>query len=431
MGMYSPLYMAQSPGGVMAVGEDVIIETGGGHDRVEVGVEPLTGRPVVVVNGVPTRYSRGTNLIIRTGDGNDEVVVAPGTRMRVTLYGGPGDDVLRGGDGDDMIHGEAGDDRIHGGGGNDALSGGAGRDYIDAGAGDDTVTGGRGNDTVYGLDGDDRISGGGGNDYVDACAGDDRVDGGRGNDTISGGRGDDTLVGGRGDDRVYTGPGRDTADGGPGTDTAYGQAEDTLVAERVVIVELRVVGTTITIEGTPAFVDRVRADLDMLRSSPRGQAMLAALDRGARRTRSQLADVPVIGRLVNQGDTLTIVEYVSPDRAEDNSFAHRDVERLRRGRQMLVEYQTDLDHVHDGPPITVLYHELAHVYDYAHATLADGLHAGADNPGAENAERVATGLPIDHDRDPSTPHQLDPRHPYEYTENALREEMGVRKAPGY
>jgi hypothetical protein len=141
--------------------------------------------------------------------------------------------------------------------------------------------------------------------------------------------------------------------------------------------------------------------------------------------------VPIIGRVVNQGDTLTILEYVSPSRAEDNSFAHQDVERFRRGQQMLVEYQTDLDHVHDGPPITVLYHELAHVYDYAYGTLADGVHAGADNPGADNAERVAMGLPIDHDKDPSTPDEIDPRHPYDCTENALREEMGVRKAPGY
>jgi hypothetical protein len=159
--------------------------------------------------------------------------------------------------------------------------------------------------------------------------------------------------------------------------------------------------------------------------------MLAALDAATSASRSRLADLPVIGRLVNQGDTLTICEYVSPGPSEDNSYAHPDVERRRRGRQMLIEYQTDLDHVHEGPPITVLYHELAHVYDYAHDTLADGAHAGPDNPGVDRAERVATGLPIDHDDDVSTPDRLDPRHPYDYTENALREEIGAPKAPGY
>jgi len=416
---------------VMGDGHDVTIETGGGHDRVEIRVDPSTDERVVVVNGVGTRYPPGANIIVRTGDGNDEVIVDPGTRMRVTLFGGPGDDVLRGGDGDDVIQGEAGNDRLHGGDGNDRISGGVGRDYIDAGAGDDTVTGGRGNDTVYGLSGDDRISGGGGNDYLEGGTGDDAIEGGHGNDTISGGRGADTMFGGPADDRLYAGAGRDTVDGGGGVDTAYAEAEDAVRAERVVTVELRAVGAFITIEGSPEFVERVRCDLDMLRASPRGQAMLAALDAGARRSRSRLAGVPVLGRLVNQGDTLTILEYVSASREEDNSYAHRDVERIRRGRQMVVEYQTDLDHVHEGPPITVLYHELAHVYDYVHGTTAGGTHTGPDNPGADNAERVALGLPIDHDNDRSTPDQLDPRHPYDYTENALREEMGNRPAPHY
>ena len=74
---------------------------------------------------------------------------------------------------------------------------------------------------------------------------------------------------------------------------------------------------------------------------------------------------------------------------------------------MLIEYQTDLDNLYDGPPITVLYHELAHVYDYAHGTGRGRLHRPGQ-PGVDNAERVAVGLPIDHDKDPSTPDQLDP-----------------------
>lgn len=51
--------------------------------------------------------------------------------------------------------------------------------------------------------------------------------------------------------------------------------------------------------------------------------------------------------------------------------------------------------------------------------------------GAPNDERVAVGLPIDHDDDPETPHRLDPRHPYAYTENALREEMGLLSRSRY
>ena len=97
---------------------------------------------------------------------------------------------------------------------------------------------------------------------------------------------------------------------------------------------------------------------------------------------------------------------------------------------MLIEYQTDLN-LFDGPPITVLYHELAHVYDFVHGTTAEGVYTGPDNPDVDNAERVAVGLPIDHDNNPSTPDQGDPRHPYDYTENGLRDELGTPRAPRY
>ena len=402
------------PARVAVEHDDVIVETGGGHDRVELGVDPATGERLVTVNGTTTRYPPGPGVVVRAGDGTDEVVVAAGTRMRVVLFGGPGDDVLRGGDGDDELYGEGG------------------RDYLDGGGGDDVIRGGRGNDTAYGLTGDDRIDGGPGNDYLDGGPGDDTVAGGRGNDMVSGGLGHDTLLGGRAHDRIYTGPGADTVDGGEGDDVAYRQADDlTVGVEHTVLVELRTVGRFIRIEGSPEFVARVQSDLDMLRSSPRGQALLAALDVNTSTSRSPLADVAVLGRLASQGNTLTIREYVSPSPEDDNSYAHADTQRRRGGRQMLIEYQTDLDDIYDGPPITVLYHELAHVYDYAHATMAGGVHAGPDDAGVDNAERVAVGLPIDHDNDPQTPDQLDPRHPYEFTENGLRDEMGSRRAPQY
>ncbi len=415
----------------MAVGDRVIIDSDGDHDEIMVGVDPETDEWIVDVNGVVTRYGPQADLIIRTGDGDDTVVVAPGTRLGVTIFGGPGNDTLVGGAGDDALHGETGDDRIVAGAGDDRVWGGRGRDYIDGGDGDDVLRGGRGNDTVYGLDGDDVIDGGAGNDYLEGGRGDDTIDGGSGPDTASGGPGDDDIHGGEGDDVVYTGPGQDTVEGGVGSDTAYIAGGDVPTGvERVVTVALRAVGTVIRIEGSPAFVARVQADLDMLRSSPRGQALLAALDKTVRASRSPLADLPVVGRLANQGHTLTIREYVSPGPEDDNSYAHPDTQR-RPGRQMLVEYQTDFDDSYEGPPVTVLYHELAHVYDFAHGTVAEGTYDEPDNPGVDNAERVAVGLPIDHDDSLATPHQVDPRHPYDFTENALREELGTRPVPKY
>ena len=75
------------------------------------------------------------------------------------------------------------------------------------------------------------------------------------------------------------------------------------------------------------------------------------------------------------------------------------------------------------PPVVVLYHELAHVYDYFNGTLAGGVYTGADNPGVPNRERAAVGLPFDHDADPDTAERMDPRHPFEFTENGLRDEF--------
>ena len=58
-----------------------------------------------------------------------------------------------------------------------------------------------------------------------------------------------------------------------------------------------------------------------------------------------------------------------------------------------------------------------------------GPHMVVDN--VRNLERVAVGLPIDHDDDPSTPERLDPDMPYAYTENALREEWAWPRRPRY
>jgi hypothetical protein len=358
--------------------------------------------------------------------------VQPGTAVRVTLLGGTGDDNIKGGAGDDTILGGHGMDTIHGGEGNDRISGESGRDYIDGYRGNDTLDGGLGDDTVYGLGGHDRMMGGEGRDYMEGGTGADTMSGGAGNDMMSGGRDNDTIRGGAGDDRMYGGFGQDTVAGGTGNDTSFSQSDDRVDgAERTVTVELKDVGGYIKVEGSPEFVERVQADLDMLRSSPRGQMMLEALDQGHHNSRSSMADAPVIGGFFNQGDTLTIREYAPPPGAGDNSFAHADTDPDTKGRQLGVDYMPTFDTLYDGPPVTILYHELAHVYDFTNETLAPGTYTGADNPGVPNLEREAAGLPIDHDNDPSTPNQIYPQHPFDYTENGLRDEMGAPDRPRY
>ncbi len=432
---------------VIRDGDRVIVNTGPGDDEVKISVDPASGVQLVQINGYQYAYPPDAELTVRGGQGDDRIEVEPGTTVRVTLLGGSGYDHLRGGRGDDRLLGNSAGDKLYGGGGADRVSGGAGRDYIDGGAGADLLGGGAGSDTVYGLEGDDRIDGGEGDDYLEGGTGNDRIDGGWGSDVLSGGQGGDVLRGGSGDDTTYAGAGADTVDGGRGVDTAFtdpadqaghaaggvcgGPADEAgrervVGAERVVTVELTDVGGDVRVEGSPEFVERVRADLEMLRSSPRGQAMLAELAANHEASRSALAGLPVVGGLVNQGDTLTITEYPG----DDQSTADADLSR-RPGRQSAVAYSPALDRLYDGPPVVILFHELAHVYDYQNETVADGVYTGQQNPDAPNKERVAVGLPIDHDRDPSTPERLDPRHPFELTENGLREEMGVRDRPAY
>lgn len=77
--------------------------------------------------------------------------------------------------------------------------------------------------------------------------------------------------------------------------------------------------------------------------------------------------------------------------------------------------------------MVVLQHELAHVYDYSNDTFIGTPYEGEDRQdhGDKVGERQASGLPIDHDSDPSTPEIIDPDHPLAVTENGLRTEMGL------
>jgi Ca2+-binding RTX toxin-like protein len=409
--------------------DGVIVSGGSGDDKISVSIDPATGLQVVTVNGVRYYLPAGEHITIRGGGGDDTIEVAPGTKLNLTLLGGTGDDTITGGDGNDIILGLGGTDTIKSRGGNDRVSGGAGRDYIDGGTGDDILSGGMGDDTVYGMDGNDRISGGEGKDYLEGAVGNDTIDGDAGDDMISGGRGDDTISGDAGSDKIYTGQGTDTVDGGSGDDTAFSQQDDKLTGtEQNVTVELKDLGKYFKIEGSPEFVARVQADLDMLASSPRGQMMLAALDSAHDQTKAIAADWPVLGGISYQGDTFTIKEIT-----EQNGHAHsNEITFIKTWSQHpSIEYNPSYNNSFDGPPVVVLYHEMAHVYDYEYGTLAQGTYTGTDNPDVPNREREAVGLPIDDDGDPSTPNRVDPNHPYDYTENGLRDEMGAPLRPTY
>lgn len=392
--------------GVITVGDQTFVNTGAGQDDVKITIDPETGDQIVTVNGQTYRVPQGQEIVIRTGGDDDIIEVPKGTNVHVTILGGDGSDRIQGGDGGERILAGDGDDEVQAGAGDDVVLAGRGRDYVDGQGDDDVLSGGVGDDTVYGLDGSDRILGGTGTDYLEGAKGNDIVLGGEGDDIVSGGRDDDTLVAGAGDDVTYAGHGNDTTSGGTGTDTSNEESGDHNGddVERTVTVEITDVARFINIEGSPEFVARVEADLDLLRSSPAGQQMLAELQR-------QHDDSGFLGLFQ---DGITIREHP----VGDNNTADSGGE---------IEYSPRRDQsVDDRPPIVGLYHEMAHIYDFMSDNFDDEEYAGSDSQdhGIVQGERVAVGLPIDHDHDPSTPERTDPDHPEALTENALREELG-------
>jgi Ca2+-binding RTX toxin-like protein len=137
------------------------------------------------------------------------VARTPFGRVRCTIVGTSGGDVLSGTPGRDVICGLGGNDRINGRGGNDDIIGASGRDSMVGALGRDRIASGAGNDRAFGSGGADLVWGGPGRDRLVGGSALDRMDGGRGNDNLLGGGGNDRLKGGGGSDRIAGGAGRD------------------------------------------------------------------------------------------------------------------------------------------------------------------------------------------------------------------------------
>ena len=375
-------------------GGDDFISGGDGDDRIDAGA----GKDTVL-----------------GGEGDDQIDAGAGDDL---VAGGAGDDQIDAGTGDDRVYGQDGDDRIQAGEGDDVVDAGAGDDYVDGFTGNDRLQGGDGADTLYAGEGDDTVDGGAGDDYLDGYLGNDRMSGGEGKDVLSGGQGEDTLAGGAGDDVIYTGKGKDRVDDSDGKNTVYHQQEDslkvndaTLANPNTRVVEVADVPDNIKVEGSPEFQARMRADLETLAASPTGQQMLEDIGK-------QRDGWGIFGR----ANTLTITELNEENGKGGGTFGGDGFAQINPA------FHLDDD---DGraPPISVLYHELAHARaamsdNWAPGQFNDGSNPSHPDNGIDNAERQATGLPIDHDQDPSTPPIKDPNTPPAMTENAIRDEMG-------
>lgn len=425
--------------GIVEIDGAIMLRGGEGDERITVTIDPETGEQIVTVTKLSFstvdgervmtegesrtfRLPAGKELVLHGGGGNDIITLPRDSRLRFTALGGEGADIITGGGGRDRLFGLGGEDVIKAGGGGDYVSGGAEADYLDGQGGDDRIFGGEGRDTLYGLGGDDHLSGGRDEDFLEGGAGNDVLSGGHGADVLSGGRGRDEISGGAGDDVSYGGLGEDRTIGGTGRDTSHDDRRaDGSTNEVNVNLQIPADTEHITITGSPEFIERVRADLDLLRSSPTGQQLLANLSEKYDDSGSWFFG---LGR-----KSLDIRELVPADEHGgqgdpwyENSYANGS------GNPHVIQYLPSIDDFRGAPPVVVLQHEMGHAYDYINGSYdPDWMYEGADaqDHGIRVAERQATGLPIDHDRDPSTPEIIDPRHPLATTENGLRDEMGL------
>lgn len=411
-------------GGQYVSSDQLVVTTGRGDDRIAVK-NNTDGTLAVELNGKAYQFEMADAqaLTVRSGDGNDTIDVASDVKVNLIVDGGAGDDVITTGAGDDIVDGGIGNDTIKTGAGSDDVFGNSGDDVIDAGAG---------NDVVYGGDGQDTLLGGAGADYLEGGAGNDRIEGGEGQDMLSGGVGDDTLLSGAGNDRVYTGAGTDTVDNAAGKDVVYAQQSvDHVSAAKGAgnqVVNVDLTGSPgakgVKLEGSPAFVQRVQADMDFLQSSPVGRQMLAEFDRAAANGNSV-----TIRELANEENG-----YTMPDVAAGGTWADTELVNGRAGKgdDAVIAYNPSFHMSAFPAPVGVLFHEMSHAWNAVTGTFQPGDYRGSDaqdrQAGVPNSERQAVGLEnsgvkFDFDRDPKTPKTT--ANPVALSENGLRAELGL------
>ena len=182
------------------------------------------------------------NVQLEAGPGNNFIQVDPSVTRDVTIYGGPGYNVLMAGSGNDTLIAGPGTAVLYGGTGDDTLYGGdlPTQDVAPTAADPArTVT----NNTVA-VDGNDTLIAGPGNDEMFAGSGNDLLIGGsvaRQVDPVTGtpgvallengqyqlieGAGRDILAGGAGNDVLIAGP------GSPGAVLEAGTGNNTLIAQ--------------------------------------------------------------------------------------------------------------------------------------------------------------------------------------------------------
>jgi hypothetical protein len=154
-----------------------LIEADDSGSRVRIE-RPTSTSPLIITDratGGKWQFANseiGHNHVLFVGGDGFDWVIADGARIRATMHGKGGNDVLRGG---------AYSDSLNGGPGNDILFGFGGTDQIYGNQGNDTIFGGSSNDALFGNSSVDVLYGEAGHDFLD--------DGGQAGDKSDGGDG--------------------------------------------------------------------------------------------------------------------------------------------------------------------------------------------------------------------------------------------------
>jgi hypothetical protein len=367
----------------------VTITATSGNDKIS--VEPRKdGKPGVdVVSGkgrVSLSDDEAKRLTIDGGAGNDTIVVDPRVTYDLTLKGGAGDDLIRGG------------------GGNDRIDGGDDRDFLYGNGGNDTITGGKGDDT---------ISGG---------AGDDVMSGGTGKNTVVGGTGKNTFANAGGTDRDFHNKG----DGFGNVKGATNTKAPTKV-ETGDVSGAKAPGHSIQIDGTPEFKAKVEAELEILRSTPSGRAMLEDIDK------QNAAGRPIRIKEGSENVHADGLNTAKPDVEADalpKGVKVKNTVGTGKGTGSVVEFSPDVHRTDDMldqstqpadaddartvAPSIALFHELVH----AHRNQL------AESEGLTKGEEFAAAGTRAHD-------SADKKAEWKYNENQFRRELGAPERYSY
>ncbi|MGU9856367.1 M91 family zinc metallopeptidase [Pseudomonas sp. LF245] len=409
----------------------LILETSNKADQIHIR-QTRPGQLDVQVNGRLYRFDshdkdgRPVTFHLKTHGGDDNIRIDANVTQPV---------IVDAGDGDDRVHAGGGYTRLFGGKGDDVLRLGSGLGYAEGNDGNDTLIGGTGDNTLYGNNGNDRLYAGAGPKSKTS-----NLDGGNGNDRLYAGSGHTVLHGGAGNDRLighdrstfYTGDGRDAVIANRPGDLIYAQPDDTinhLNGSLLTAVSADPEPQTgLVIKGSTEFIQRVEDDLALLRLSPNGKQMLAAMSAIAQRNGAPVTLVEDLldtgsGYVYGSQELKTLFGHEHAPVVGDDpkwGFMVNGVPGSRADRAQISYSRSAVETVAGVTyaPITVLYHEMVHAWNAANGNALAGttttVHDGKLDE-TPNSELQAVGLP-------TTP--ANTLNPKALTENALNEEMG-------